>query len=99
SRNRGVKILRDIVVERQALAPDQSKNDFAGGRRAHINHHQIAIAWVAEMMVDVNPDFGGTNRSKRGSQSVLNCRVERDSDIDVFRGGRRLGKQFRSWQK
>src|SRR5262249_52769712 len=67
--------------------------------RAYINHHQIAIAWVAAMMVDVNPDFGRTNRSKRGSQTILNCRVERNCDIDTDSCRRWFGQQFGPRQK
>ena len=87
------------MVERQALAPDQSKNDFAGGRRAYIDDHQIAISWVAAVMIDVDPDFCRPDSRQRGSKPILNCSVERDCDIDIDGCRRRFGQQFGARQK
>ena len=80
------------MSEREALALDQAKNDFSRGRRACIDDHQIAIAWIAAVMVDVDPDFCRADRSQRGSQPILNCRVECDGYIDMVCRRGRLGQ-------
>src|SRR4029453_7305849 len=56
-RDRGVKIFRDVLIERQTFALDQPKNDFScgGSRRIDINH--VAIAGITQMVVNINPDF------------------------------------------
>src|ERR671918_795440 len=50
------------------------------------------------MVVDVNPEFR-VNSGQRGSEPVLNCGVERNGTIKIFRGRRRLGYQFRAGKK
>ena len=51
------------------------------------------------MVIDIDPNFRRPNSRQRGPEPILNCRVECDSNIDNFRGGRRLGQQFRAWKK
>jgi hypothetical protein len=77
SGNRGIKIFCNVMIEREALALDQVENDFSRGRRAYIDYHQIAVAGIAKVMIDVDPDFCGTNRSERSSEPILNCRSAR----------------------
>ena len=45
------------MIEREALVLDQVENDFSRGRRAYIDYHQIAVAGIAKVMIDVDPDF------------------------------------------
>src|SRR5947208_3329889 len=45
-------------------------------------------------MVDVDPNLRGTNRGQSGAEPILNCGVERDRNIDIFRFGRRFGEQI-----
>ena len=80
-------------------ALDQVENDFSRGRRAYIDDHQITVAGIAKVMIDVDPDFCGTNRSERSSEPILNCCVERDGDIDVDGRRRRFGQQFGARQE
>jgi hypothetical protein len=35
-------------------------------------------------MVDIDPDFCRANRRKRRSKPILNRRVERDGDVNIF---------------
>src|SRR5213080_3616351 len=56
------------MIERQALALNQSENDFSRSRRARIDNHHIAVTRIAEVMVDVDPNFCRTNRGEHGSQ-------------------------------
>ena len=45
-------------------------------------------------MINVDPKFCGADRGKCGSEPVLNCGVERDRNIDIFRFGRRFREQI-----
>ena len=45
-------------------------------------------------MVDVDPNLRGTNSGQSGAKPILNCGVERDRNIDIFRFGRRFGEQI-----
>src|SRR6266536_3501662 len=94
--DRSVKILRDIAIEWQALTFDQPENDFRRGRRVRIHVNDVTVTRVTRMVVDVDPNFRRPNGAKRGSEPALNCRVERNGTIEVFRGRRRLGYQFRA---
>ena len=52
--------------------------------------NQIAVARVALMMVDVDPDLRVANGFSGEAQAVLRRRIEGDSDVEVLRFGRRL---------
>src|SRR6266516_4869717 len=95
SGDRGMKIFCNVMIQRKALALDEVENDFSSGRGAWIEDHQIAIARIAEMMIDVDPDFCRPNRSNRSSQPVLNFCVERNGDIEVFCRRGRFREQIR----
>jgi hypothetical protein len=51
------------------------------------------------MVVDVDPNFRRPNSGERGSEPVLNCGIERNGTIKIFRSGRRLGHQFGAWKE
>jgi hypothetical protein len=51
------------------------------------------------VVIDIDPNFRRPNSRERGSEPVLNCRIERDGNIDNFRGRRWLGQQFRARKK
>src|SRR6267142_5855412 len=72
------------MVEGEALALDQSENDFSRSGRAWINDHQVPVAGISDVMVDVDPDFRRLNSRQRRAQPVLNCGVERDGNIHVL---------------
>ena len=50
-------------------------------------------------MIDVDLKFGRANGGERSSEPVLNCSVERDRNIDIFRFGRRFREQSSVRQK
>ena len=90
-RDRGVKILGNVAVEREALIFDQFENNFSRGRRGGIDINEVAVAWIAQMMIDVDPGFRRTNGRERGSKPILDSRVQRDGNINIFRRFGRLG--------
>jgi hypothetical protein len=93
---RSEEIFRNVVIERQALALDQPENDFSRCGRVWINDHQVSVAWIRDVMVDIDPDFRRPNSGERRAQPVLNCGVERDSNVHMLGGCRRLHQQFRA---
>src|SRR5437016_8847329 len=48
------------------------------------------------MMIDVNPNFGGTDRGQRSTKTILDRGIEGDGNIDIFRIGRRFREQTRA---
>src|SRR3982751_3054512 len=50
-------------------------------------------------MVEVDPNFCRTDGGQSGAESILNCSVERDCNIDIFRFGRWFGEKVRIRQK
>src|SRR4029453_16906585 len=93
--DRRVKIFRDVPIERQALTLNQAKNNFSCGRSRRIDINDVAIAGITQMMVNINPDFRRPNCWQSSAKPILNCRVERDGNIEILRSGRRLGEQLR----
>ena len=55
--DRGVKVFRDVSIQRQALALDQMKNDFSRGGGGRIDTSHVAVTRITQVVVDVNPDF------------------------------------------
>src|SRR6266481_4575779 len=94
-----IKIFGNIMIERQTLAPDQVEKNFSRCGRAWIDGHQIPITWIAEMMVDVDPDVRRPYCCECGAQPVLNCGVERDRNIDVLDRRRWFRQQPRTRQE
>ncbi len=87
-------------IERQILALEQLKKNLAGGRRDRIDVDEVAIARIARMMVDVDPDF----RPADGGQGIVaeslpGRGVERKDDIEIFGLVRRDGNQFAAGKK
>src|SRR6266403_2206238 len=99
SRNRGIKIFCNLVIEGKALALYQLEDDFSRGRRTWIDNDQIAIARIAEVMVDVDPNFCRRNSRERVAQPILNCGIKRDGDIEILSRRWRLGHQFGARQE
>src|SRR4029077_8374464 len=60
-RDRDVKIFRDRAIERQALAFDQLEKNLSGRGRGWIDINQVAIAWIARVVINVDPNFRRTN--------------------------------------
>src|SRR5262249_380885 len=65
------EIFRNVVVKGQALALGQSENDFCCRGGVWVNDHQIPIAGIDDMMVDVDPDFCPPDGGERRAQPVL----------------------------
>src|ERR1700731_2198355 len=50
-------------------------------------------------MVDVDPNLGRADCGQSRTESILNCGVERDCNIDIFRFSRWFGEKIRVWEK
>ena len=84
-RDRGEKILRDLVVERQVLALEQLEENLTGGGRDRVDVDEVAVARIARMMIDVDPEL----RLRDGSQAIVTeplpgRGVEREHDIEIL---------------
>src|SRR5207248_2558283 len=57
-------------------------------RRMRVDVDEVAVTRITWMMINVDPNFGGFNRSDGRSEPILNRGVERDDHIDIFRFSR-----------
>src|SRR6266542_1787236 len=87
---------RIILIELLAETSDIETcvNEFSCGRSRRININDVAIPGITQMMVNINPDFRRPNCWKSCAKAILNCRVERDGNVEILGSGRRLGKQL-----
>src|SRR5204862_8104971 len=46
-------------------------------------------------MIDVDPNLGRANRRQAVAEPTLNCSIERDRNIDIFRFSRWFGEKVR----
>ena len=70
----------------------QLEKNLAGGGRGRIDVDQIAVARVARMMIDVDPEFRAANSGEGSAEPILRRGIERDADVKIFRLARRRGQ-------
>ena len=57
------------AIERQFLALEQLEKNLPGGRRGRIDVDQVAVARIARVMIDVDPDFALRDGFERGRRA------------------------------
>src|ERR1700730_5528707 len=50
-------------------------------------------------MVDVDPEFRAAHEFRRGAEAILNCRVERNSDVEILWFAQRRPEECAARQK
>ena len=78
---------------------DQLEKNLAGRRCGWIDINEIAVAWIARVMVDVDPNFRRADGLERGAKPILDGGVECDCNIDILRDGGWFGQKFRAGKK
>ena len=96
----GEKVFRNRFVERQVLALEQLEKNLARRGRDRIDVHKIAVARIARVMIDVDPNF----RAADGGQGVVaqalpGRGVEREDDVEILRFVRRERDHFAARQE
>src|SRR3977135_1739898 len=51
------------------------------------------------MMIDVDPGFRGAHEFLRGAEAILNCRVEREGNVEILRFAQGRLEEFAARQK
>src|SRR4029077_20826297 len=57
------------------------------------------VARIARVMIDVDPNLGRANGGQAVAEPILNCSIERDRNIDIFRFNRWFGEKVRIREK
>ena len=72
---------------------DQFVKNLAGGGSRGVDVGEVAVAFVADVVIDIDPEFGGFHGGQRRAQARLAGGVQRDGDLEVHRLGGRLRDQ------
>src|SRR5438067_1990891 len=98
-RDRNEEVCCDGRVNRESLAGDQFEKNLARSRRRRVDVNQVAVTRIAGVMVDIDPDFRATHQLRRGAETILGCRIERDGDVEILWFAERGPEKFATGQE
>src|SRR6202023_1082558 len=92
-------ICRDIAIDRQILGLNQFEKNLTRRRRTWVDVDEVAVTGIARVMIDVDPNFCRLYGGNGIDSPVLDCSVECDNNVNIFRSSGRFSQQVRAWEK